>query len=115
MSDPTSLRPGNEAPADPAAPASTAARAVVAVAAGTTVDPFDRSEYAGATSKGYGDAMGRGLELALTVLVFGGIGLWIDHVAGTSPIFAIAVHALRKLFHGLWAHVARKFVAGASR
>lgn len=91
MSDPTSLRPGNDAPAAPAAPSSKAARAVVAAAAGTSVNPFDREEYAGATSKGYGDAMGRGLELALTVLVFGGIGLWIDHVAGTSPVFAIAL------------------------
>lgn len=89
MNDPTPTRQGHDAPAAPAAPSTQAARAVVAAASGTTINPLDRAGYAQATSKGYGDAMGRGLELALTLVVFGGIGWLIDHLADTSPIFTL--------------------------
>ena len=64
-------------------------RAVVATAAGTTVNPLDRSSYAVATNAGYGNAMGRGLELALTLAVFSAIGWLVDHAAGTAPLFII--------------------------
>ncbi len=93
MSDLTPPRPGNEAPAAPAqTPA--AVRAVVSAAAGTTVNPLDRSSYAVATNRGYGEAMGRGLELALTLLVMVGLGLLVDHLAGTSPLFVIIFSVL---------------------
>ena len=64
-------------------------RAVVAVAAGTSANPFDRDSYAKATNRGYGDAMGRGLELALTLAAMVGLGWLADHVAGTAPLFTI--------------------------
>ena len=105
MADPDLYVPGNDAPAGPAdAPTgalsgdtgTTVPRAVratgkvvMAAAAGTTVNPLDRDNYAVATNAGYGTAMGRGLELAITLLVCCGIGLGIDHVAGTSPLFTI--------------------------
>ena len=75
MSDLTPPRPGNDAPAASAATPSTASRALIAAAAGTTVDPLQREGYAKATNRGYGDAMGRGLALALTLVILGGIYL----------------------------------------
>ena len=99
MREPDHLAPGTDAPAGPAdAPAAgsptnngskvdSVGRAVVAAAAGTTVNPLDRSSYAVATNRGYGDAMGRGLELALTLAVLSGIGWLIDRQAGTTPLF----------------------------
>ncbi|NLV56310.1 MAG: AtpZ/AtpI family protein [Acidimicrobiales bacterium] len=42
-------------------------------------------------NRGFNDALGRGIDLALTPVVFGLIGWLIDRVAGTSPIFTIAV------------------------
>ena len=105
MADPDLNVPGNDAPAGPAdAPTgalsgdtgTTVPRAVRATgkvvmtaAAGTSVNPLDRSNYAVATNSGYGTAMGRGLELAITLLVCCGIGFGIDRVAGTSPLFTI--------------------------
>lgn len=106
MPDPDHLAPGNDAhsglaDAAPGAPVDDGAdveakvvRAVVATAAGTTVNPFDRSSYARDTGAGYGNAMGRGLELALTVLVMTGFGWGIDRVAGTAPFFVIALSLL---------------------
>ncbi len=103
MFDPDHLAPGNDAhpgPADDAHRASTAdgadaeaklVRAVVATAAGTTVNPFDRSSYAKASSAGYSNALGRGLELALTLAVMVGLGWFIDRQAGTSPLFTIVL------------------------
>lgn len=99
MRDPDHLTPGSDAPAGPAdAPLEGSsgdsgkkldplARVVVASAAGTTVNPLDRSSYAVATNRGYGEAMGRGLELALTLAVLSGIGWLIDRQAGTAPLF----------------------------
>ena len=106
MPDPDHLAPGNDAhsgPADDARAGSVAdgadveakvVRAVVAGAAGTTVNPFDRSRYARDTGAGYGNAMGRGLELALTVLVMTGMGWGIDRLAGTAPLFVIVLSLL---------------------
>ncbi len=45
-------------------------------------------------NRGFSDALGRGIDLALTPVVFGLIGWLIDRVAGTSPIFTIAVATL---------------------
>lgn len=99
MRDPDHLAPGNDAPAgsadapaagpatDSASKVDSVGRAVVAAAAGTTVNPLDRSSYAVATNRGYGDAMGRGLELALTLAVLSGIGWLIDRQIGTTPLF----------------------------
>lgn len=85
MADTDLSTPGPDAPPDGKLRSVT--RAVVAVASGTSVNPFDRSEYAKATNRGYGDAMGRGLELALTLAVMAGIGWLVDQVAGTEPLF----------------------------
>lgn len=68
-------------------------RILTAGAAGTT-SPLHRSNYAGPTSRGYGEAMGRGFELALTLVVMGGIGWGIDHLAGTYPLFVIIFSVL---------------------
>jgi F0F1-type ATP synthase assembly protein I len=101
MPDPDHLAQGNDAlsgPADdaPEAPVADDAeakllRAVVATAAGTTVNPLERSSYAKATNAGYSNAMGRGLELALTLAIMVGIGWFIDHQAGTAPLFIIVL------------------------
>lgn len=88
MSDPTPLTPGLEAPASHEAPVPEASRS--AAAAG----PLDRSSYAVATNRGYGDAMGRGLELALTLVVMGGIGWLVDRVVGTYPLFLVIFSVL---------------------
>lgn len=42
-------------------------------------------------NRGFSEAFGRGVDLALTPVVFGLIGWLIDRVAGTSPIFTIVV------------------------
>ena len=74
MSDPTPLTLGTEAPAD--APAARAGgRTGAAVRASGSLD---RETYAPATSRGYSEAMGRGIELALTLVVVGGIGWLVD-------------------------------------
>lgn len=85
MADTDLSTPGSEAPAD--GKLRSATRAIVAVASGTSVNPFDRSEYAKPTNRGYGDAMGRGLELALTLAAMAGIGWLIDQALGTAPLF----------------------------
>ncbi len=85
MSDPTPLTLGTEAPADaPAARAGGRTGAVVR-ASGS----LDRETYAPATSRGYSEAMGRGIELALTLVVVGGIGWLVDRAAGTYPLFTV--------------------------
>ena len=85
MSDPTSRTKGNEAPAI------AAARAANASLLGKKLSSrsFDRSSYATATNAGYSTAMGRGLELAVTLLVMVGIGLLADRIFGTAPLFVI--------------------------
>jgi hypothetical protein len=45
-------------------------------------------------NRGFSEAFGRGIDLALTPVVFGLIGWLIDRVVGTSPIFTIAVAAI---------------------
>jgi len=40
-------------------------------------------------NRGYSDANARGLELALTPLVFGGLGWLVDGWAGTDPWLAL--------------------------
>ena len=50
---------------------------------------LDRETYAPATSRGYSEAMGRGIELALTLVVVGGIGWLVDRAAGTYPLFTL--------------------------
>jgi F0F1-type ATP synthase assembly protein I len=66
------------------------ARKVVLIStAGTSVSPLQREGYAKATNAGYSTAMGRGLELALTLLICCGIGLALDALFDTAPIFTI--------------------------
>lgn len=45
-------------------------------------------------NRGFNDALGRGIDLALTPVVFGAIGWLIDRVAGTSPLFTFIVAAI---------------------
>lgn len=42
-------------------------------------------------NRGFNDALGRGIDLALTPVVFGLIGWLVDRVAGTSPLFTFLV------------------------
>ena len=93
MSDSTSRTTGN------VAPASAAARAMSATLMGRTGKDgkrknFDREAYASATNAGYSTAMGRGLELAVTLLIMVGVGLFLDHLFGTAPLFAIILSVL---------------------
>ncbi|MCU1372313.1 MAG: hypothetical protein JWO77_3507 [Ilumatobacteraceae bacterium] len=90
MSDSTSRTKGNEAPAIAAARAANASllgKKFVSKA-------YDRDAYATETNAGYGTAMGRGLELAVTLLVMVGIGFGVDHLFGTAPLFAIVFSVL---------------------
>ena len=79
------------------------ARKVVLIStAGTSVSPLQREGYAKATGKvgvsigtsGYSTAMGRGLELALTLLICCGIGLGLDALFDTAPIFTILLSVI---------------------
>jgi F0F1-type ATP synthase assembly protein I len=45
-------------------------------------------------NRGFSDALGRGIDLALTPVVFGLVGWLIDRAAGTSPWFTIIVGTL---------------------
>lgn len=90
MSDSTPLAPGNDAPA--AAPSRSATIAPRSGAKATKA--FDRSSYAGATSRGYGNAMGRGFELAITLAVMVGLGWLADRAFGTAPVFIICFSVL---------------------
>lgn len=93
MSDSTPRTPGNEAPA--AAADSPVEPSVVEPSTGAVdVERQRRTSAAIAMNRGFGDAMGRGLELALTLVVFGAIGWGIDRLAGTSPIFTLAFSAV---------------------
>ena len=91
MSDSTPLTPGNEAPAIAAI---RAANASLLGKKHARSKQFERDSYATATNAGYGTAMGRGLELAITLLVMVGIGLLADHIFGTSPVFVVVFSIL---------------------
>lgn len=45
-------------------------------------------------NRGFSDALGRGVDLALTPVVFGLVGWLIDRAAGTSPLFTFVVAAI---------------------
>lgn len=90
MSDSTPRTPGNEAPA---------AEATVSAAASPNhgadvTKAFERESYAMATSRGYGNAMGRGFELAITLAVMVGLGWGLDRLFGTAPVFIIVLSVL---------------------
>lgn len=42
-------------------------------------------------NRGFNDALGRGIDLALTPVVFGLIGWLVDRAAGTSPLFTFVI------------------------
>ncbi len=91
MSDSTSRTKGNEAPAI------AAIRAANASLLGKDRDPakpFKRDSYAAETSRGYSTAMGRGFELAITLVIMVAIGLGADRLFGTSPVFVIIFSVL---------------------
>ena len=90
MADSTPPTPGNDAPA--AAPQRTATSAPDRGAEVATA--FERKSYAMATSRGYGNAMGRGFELAITLFVMVGLGLLLDHWFGTRPLCTIVLSVL---------------------
>ena len=71
------------------------ARKVVLIStAGTSVSPLQREGYAKATNAGYSTAMGRGLELAITLAVMVGVGLLVDSIFDTGPLFVIVFSVL---------------------
>jgi F0F1-type ATP synthase assembly protein I len=45
-------------------------------------------------NRGFSDALGRGIDLALTPIVFGALGWLLDRVLGTSPLFTIVIAAV---------------------
>ena len=85
MSDSTPPTTGSDAPAPAAA---------AAVGEAEVASAFERKTYAMATHRGYGNAMGRGFELAMTLLVMVGIGLLVDAIFGTGPLFVIVLSVL---------------------
>lgn len=56
------------------------------------------------TNRGFGNAYGRGIDIALTPVVFGGLGWIVDRIVGTHLVFAIgfAVFAVIGLFVRTW-------------
>lgn len=52
---------------------------------------FDRASYGTALNRGYGETMGRGIELALTLVIVGGFGWLLDRVFGTYPTLTIVL------------------------
>lgn len=55
-------------------------------------------------NRGFGHAYGRGFDIALTPLVFGGLGWLVDRAVGTHMVFMIgfAVFAVIGLFIRTW-------------
>lgn len=55
-------------------------------------------------NNGFGDGMSRAFELAITPLVFGGLGYLLDRALGTAPVFAVglAVFAVIGMFIRIW-------------
>jgi F0F1-type ATP synthase assembly protein I len=45
------------------------------------------------TWQGFSDALARAVELVVTPLVFAALGWWLDGLAGTGPVLAIALGA----------------------
>jgi F0F1-type ATP synthase assembly protein I len=58
------------------------------------VAAFGRKAYGLATSRGFGNAMGRGFELAVTLLIMVGLGWLVDNVFDTKPLFIIIFSVL---------------------
>jgi F0F1-type ATP synthase assembly protein I len=97
MTDSTSRIQGNEAPAPSVRPSVVVARAFSASLLGRPANDegaFDRKAYATETSRGYGSAMSRGIELALTLVVMVGLGWVADRIFGTYPLFTIVFSIL---------------------
>lgn len=90
MSDTDLTAPGTAAPSGLAATPEREVRSPLA----KKLSPLARSSYAKATNEGYGTAMGRGIELTLTLAVMVGIGWVADRVAGTAPLFIITFSVL---------------------
>lgn len=90
MSDTDLTAPGTAAPSGLAETPVREVRSPLA----EKLSPLARSSYAMATNRGYGTAMGRGLELALTLAVMVGVGWVADRVAGTAPLFIIVFSVL---------------------
>lgn len=57
-----------------------------------------------AMNQGFGDGMSRAFELVVTPMVFGAIGLGVDQLAGTSPVFTVvsATFGVIGTFVRLW-------------
>lgn len=57
-----------------------------------------------AMNQGFGDGMSRAFELVATPFVFAGFGYLIDRVAGTSPVFtiALAIFGVVGVFVRMW-------------
>lgn len=85
MSDTDLTAPGTHAPSGRAETSDREVRSPLA----KKLSPLARSSYAKATNEGYGTAMGRGIELTLTLAVMVGIGWLADRAAGTAPLFII--------------------------
>lgn len=84
MSDPTPPTPGNDAPASGPQPE----------AEGSPASAFARKSYALATTRGFGNATGRGFEMAATLVVMVGIGWLLDRAFGTEPLMIIVLSVL---------------------
>lgn len=85
MTDFTSTSSGDDAHVAPAARPSGAARVPDGL-----LKLGRRANGVGDAGKGYADTLGHGIELTLTLVVFGAIGWFIDRWIGTSPAFTIA-------------------------
>ncbi len=58
----------------------------------------------GALYSGFGEALSRAFEMALTPAIFGGLGYLVDRALGTSPVVAVALFLFAVLgsFARMW-------------
>jgi F0F1-type ATP synthase assembly protein I len=57
-----------------------------------------------ALNKGFSDGMARAFELALTPVIFGGLGWLVDRATGTAPLFMLTfvLFAFAGMFVRMW-------------
>jgi hypothetical protein len=88
MTDTTSRTEGNEAPnesVDSSLPTPSSSPLLRKMATWGSWGAWGTGDGA----DGYAQTMGRGFELTLTLVVFGGLGWLVDRVVGTSPLFTL--------------------------
>jgi hypothetical protein len=102
--DPAGKDAPTETAAEPSGPASGASGSAGVGSGEREVAAFGRKAYGLATTRGFGNAMGRGFEMAITLLIMVGLGWLADSIFDTRPLFIIvfSVFGFAGTFVKLW-------------